>query len=93
MESTIDRKAYRRNSYDTNYESREKVEVPKRNNSIFLNKIINAMLLFLFVLLLKFFYFEEEFEFIKETFNSGYSYEEVTEIISEKVNQIIGDII
>ena len=87
MESTIDRKAYRRNSYN-NYQKVEKTEI-KRSNNLFLSKVINAMLLLLFVLLLKFFYFEDEFNLIKENFYDGYSYEIIKESIKSKINEII----
>ena len=83
MENTIDRKAYRRNSYN-NYEIIEKVEI-KRSNNLLLSKIINAMLLLLFILLIKFFYFEEEFNFIKEYFYSGYSFEDIRNFVNEKM--------
>ena len=72
MESTIDRKEYRRNSYN-NYVRTEKIE-SKRSDSLFLSKIINSLLLLLFVILLKFFNFEEEFYFFKKNFSEGYSY-------------------
>lgn len=87
MENTIDRKAYRRNSYN-NYERVEKIEI-KRSNNLFFGKIINTMLLLLFVLLLKFFYFENEYNYIKENFNTGYSYEFIKENAKNKINEII----
>lgn len=85
MENTIDRKAYRRNSYNeyTNFEKKEN----KRSDNLLLNKIINALLLLLFILLLKFFCYEKEFEFIKNMFNEGYSYEYLESTIRAKIKK------
>ena len=87
MENTIDRKAYRRNSYN-NYERVEKIEI-KRSNNLFLGKIINTMLLLLFILLLKFFYFEDEYNLIKENFNIGYSYEFIKTNVKNKIEEVL----
>lgn len=72
MENTIDRKEYRRNSCSVHEKTKI---VTKKKESLFLNQIINSLLLFLFVLLLKFFGFQNQFELVKENFNNGISYE------------------
>lgn len=86
MENTINRKEYRRNTYDYN-ERREKPKIEYNAKQIlFLNKIINTMLILLSVLLLKFFNFDDKFIFIKDTFNSGIAYEELKEIVIKNFN-------
>lgn len=86
MENTINRKDYRRNSYET-YESVKKEEVQNvEKKHIIMNQIINSLLLLLFVLLLKFFEFDREFEFIKENFLEGIPYETLEKNVKEKLN-------
>lgn len=84
MESTINRKDYRRNAY-SNYEKIEKVKTSPKE-SLFLSKIINAMLILLAVLLLKLFNFDDAFNFIKENFNSGIPFEIIEEKVKQKFN-------
>ena len=88
MESTINRKEYRRNVYSNNYE-RVPREKEKNSNSqnLFLNKVVNAMLIFLSILLLKLFNFNEEFNLIKDKFNSGIPYEVLKENVAMKINE------
>ena len=85
MENTINRKEYRRNVVHEGFEKVEKEKV-KPKESLLLNKIINAMLLLLTILLVKLFNYNEVFYFIKEKFNSGISYETLAEDFKQKIN-------
>lgn len=85
MENTINRKEYRRNAVHEGFERVEKEKV-KLKESLLLNKIINAMLLLLTILLVKLFNYDEVFKFIEETFNSGIPYEIIEEKIKQKFN-------
>lgn len=88
MENTINRKDYRRNSYEI-YERAKKEEVKEpRKNYIIMNQIINSLLILLFVLLLKLFGFNDELNFIKENFLVGIPYETLERGVREKFNEI-----
>ena len=88
MENTINRKDYRRNSYET-YERTLKEETREvRKNYIVMNQIINSLLIVLFVLLLKFFEFNKEFDFIKENFFAGIPYETLEKKFNDKINEM-----
>ena len=85
MESTINRKDYRRNTYSS-FERVEKKENVEPKESLFLNKVINAMLILLTILLLKLFNYDEAFNFIKDNFYSGITYETIEEKVKQKFN-------
>lgn len=89
MESTIDRKEYRRNSYSV---CERNNGTPKKKESMILNQIINSLLLFLAVLLLELFGFEKEFEIIKNEFSKGLTYEVLSENLMVKAKEIYSKI-
>lgn len=89
MESTIDRKEYRRNSYSV---CERNNGFQKKKESMILNQIINSLLLFLAVLLLELFGFEKEFEIIKNEFSKGLTYEVLSENFMVKAKEIYSKI-
>lgn len=85
MENTINRKVYRRR--DNNVKITKNIGQPKKN--IFINQIINALLILLFVLLLKFFELENYYNKIKEVFFSGLEYETIEKSVKNKYYELI----
>ena len=79
MESTINRKEYRREIRDEDIYARKSVErmEPTTSNIRFFSKIVNVMFLLLDVLLIKYFGYIDTFEKIKTTINSGISLDEI----------------
>ena len=92
MENTINRKEYRREyRKDEEYQHRANQEETHIKNGALLSKIINAMLLLLSILLLKFFCFEEELFRLKDSLSRGISFEEIQAFVLEQYDKAIGD--
>ena len=84
MESTINRKEYRREIRDEDAFARKTVErmEPPVSNIRFFSKVVNVMFLLLDVLLIKFFGYGETFDRIKYILDSGISLDEIKTSIS-----------
>lgn len=93
MENTINRKDYRRNSYDNYEKATSEKNLNQKKSSFILNQIINSLLILLLILLIKLFDFDKEFKFIEEKFYEEMPYEILIEEISEKVKNSFYSII
>ncbi len=91
MESTINRKEYRRNATYNDFErtKREDNVLEKSKTNVLANQIIDSMLILIAILLLKYFEFNNEFNYIKENFASGLSYEVIEEMVNQKFNSYL----
>lgn len=86
LENTINRKEYRRNGYNACDEYKKRTTSENKKAGVFLNQIINSMLLLLTVLMLKYFNHETEYMKFKEYFSSGIQYETLKENALEIIN-------